>query len=133
MAVDGDAAAASALFTQGWESRRDDYEASIAAHFVARHQPTAADTLHWNRIAVEHAESVPDDRARPLLASLYLNLADSLLDLGYVADASAAADRGIAALEFLPAGGYRELTSRGLQGLLSRIGSVKLSGAQQVP
>ena len=56
MAVDGDAAAARALFQQAWDARRDDYEASIAAHFVARHQPSLDDSLHWNRVAVEHAE-----------------------------------------------------------------------------
>jgi hypothetical protein len=34
MSVDGDHAAALALFMQAWDLRRDDYEASIAAHFV---------------------------------------------------------------------------------------------------
>ncbi|HJQ22101.1 MAG TPA: hypothetical protein VJ867_17285 [Gemmatimonadaceae bacterium] len=123
MAVDGDPAAAGALFKQAWEARRDDYEASIAAHFLARHQPTPSDTLHWNRIAAEHAEAVLDDRAKPLLASLYLNLGDSYLSLGYVAEAAVAAARGTAALQFLPPDGYRESVSRGLQRLHSRIAS----------
>ena len=56
MAVDGDPTAASTLFRQAWDARRDDYEASIAAHFIARHQPSLADSLHWNRLAVHHAE-----------------------------------------------------------------------------
>lgn len=51
MATDGDAVAAGALFRQAWDARRDDYEASIAAHFLARHQPSLNDSLYWNRVA----------------------------------------------------------------------------------
>src|SRR3712207_1859372 len=95
MAVDGDAAAARALFQQAWDARRDDYEASIVARFLARHQPSLDESLYWNRVAAEHAEAVTDDRAKPLLASLYLNLADSYLALGDSAKASIAADQGV--------------------------------------
>jgi hypothetical protein len=115
MAIEGDAAAAAALFWQAWHARRDDYEASIAAHFLARHQPSLEVSLYWNRVAAEHAEAVTDERARPLLASLYLNLADSYLALGHPGEATAVAEQGIAALEFLPADGYRDFVSRGLQ------------------
>lgn len=124
MAVDGDAAAASTLFQLAWEAARNDYEASIAAHFLARHQPGPVDSLKWNRLAVEHAEAVGDERARPFLASLYLNLGESFLALGYSADAATAADRGIAALRFLPSDCYREFVSRGLNRLVERIAEV---------
>jgi hypothetical protein len=120
MAVDGDPAAAHALFLQAWAAREDDYEASIAAHFLARHQPSAAETLHWNQLAASHAEAVPGTRAHPLLASLYLNLADSYLTLGDLTEAAAAAARGIAALELLPTGGYREFVARGLERMQAR-------------
>jgi hypothetical protein len=121
MAVDGDAVAAGALFRQAWDARRDDYEASIAAHFLARHQPSLDDSLHWNRVAAEHAEAVTDERAKPLLASLYLNLADSYLALGDSARATIVAEQGVAALRFLPADGYRDFVSQGLQRLRARI------------
>ena len=121
MAVDGDAVAAGALFRQAWDARRDDYEASIAAHFVARHQPTLEDSLYWNRVAAEHAEAVTDERAKPLLASLYLNLADSYLALGHSAEATIVAEQGVAALQFLAADGYRDFVSRGLQRVHARI------------
>ena len=121
MAIDGDAVAAGALFRQAWDARRDDYEASIAAHFLARHQPSLDDSLHWNRVAVEHAEAVTDERAKPLLASLYLNLADSYLALGESARATIAAEQGVTALRFLPADGYRDFVSGGLQRLRARI------------
>lgn len=122
MAVDGDPAAARALFQQAWDACRDDYDASIAAHYVARHQSSPAESLHWNRVAVERAEAVPDGRAQALLASLYLNLADSYRTLARPADAIAASERGIAALEFLPPDGYRSFIANGLQRLRARLG-----------
>lgn len=121
MNLDGDPAAAHALFTQAWESRRDDYEASIAAHFVARHQPSPEQTLHWNQLAVDHALAVADDRAESLLASLYLNLGESLRVLGQYPDAMAAATRGLSCLELLPAGGYRDFVAGGLERLEKRL------------
>ena len=47
MAVEGDSSAALALFEQAMLGRRDDYDACIAAHFVARHQ--AIPRLHCER------------------------------------------------------------------------------------
>ena len=56
-----------------------------------------------------------------LLASLYLNLADSYLALDHSAKATVAAEQGVAALQRLPADGYRDLVARGLQRLRARI------------
>src|SRR5258705_12049286 len=106
MAIEGDASAARRLFEQAWELRRDDYEASIAAHFLARHQPTVEDRLAWNIRASHHAEVVADDRARELKASLYLNLADAYLAPG---DRAAGRDeilRAAVTLDALPLGGH---------------------------
>src|SRR5688500_12732661 len=58
MAAEGTPADARRLFERAWAARRDDYDAAIAAHFVARHQATPADALHWNALAVRHAEAV---------------------------------------------------------------------------
>lgn len=70
----GDLEAAKALFEQAWEARDDDYDASVAAHYVARHQESAADVLLWNERALEHADAVGDERVRGFYPSLYLNL-----------------------------------------------------------
>ena len=88
---------------------------------MARHQATPADTLHWNRVAAEHAEAVADGRADILLASLYLNLGDSCLACGRVGEAAEVAGRGVAAVQHLPPGGYREFVADGLRRLLARI------------
>ncbi|HEY4307419.1 MAG TPA: hypothetical protein VGM82_23300 [Gemmatimonadaceae bacterium] len=121
MAVDGDPAAAHALFQQAWEACQDDYEASIAAHYLARHQASPDDSLYWNRVALERAEAVPDGRAHPFLPSLYLNLAESYRELARSAEALAAVDRGIAAIELLPHDGYRAFIAYGLHRLRARL------------
>lgn len=121
MAIEGDVPAARRLFEQAWEVRRDDYDASIAAHFLARHQTTVEDRLAWNIRAARHAEVVADDRARELKASLYLNLADAYLAVGDSAEARAAIGRAAESLDDLPVDGYRDFVKRGIDGLVRRL------------
>lgn len=123
MAVEGDAPAARELFAQAWEKRRDDYDAAIAAHFVARHQPTPELTLHWNELAVQHAMAVADDRTAPFLASLYLNLGEAHRVLGQGDEAGASAELARAALVHLPPGGYRDFVAAGIDRLALRLTS----------
>jgi hypothetical protein len=121
MAVEGDAAAALLLFERAWDIRRDDYEASIAAHFLARHQPTVETRLQWNVLAAQHAEAVTDDRSSDLMASLYLNLGDAYLAVGDRANARLAAVHAGASVASLPVGGYRTFVERGIEDLQRRI------------
>lgn len=121
MAIEGDAPAARELFAKAWELRRDDYDASIAAHFVARHQPTPDDTLHWNELAVRHAEAVADDRAKPFLSSLYLNLGESQRVLGQHREAIGSARVARAALVHVEEGGYREFVAGAIGRLEERL------------
>jgi hypothetical protein len=121
MAAEGTPAEAKQLFEQAWAARRDDYDACIAAHFLARHQESAADVLHWNALAIRHAEAVTDGRADELLASLYLNLGDAHAALGQTAAAIPALRRAQAHLATLPAGGYREFVALGIGRLAERL------------
>jgi len=70
------------LYQQAWDSATDDYEASIAAHYLARFQPTPADTLHWNQIALDRANLAPHERVKDFYPSLYVNLGRSYELLG---------------------------------------------------
>lgn len=79
---------ARALYMQAWEASTDDYEACVAAHYVARHQGRPEDTLHWNRESLARAEAVGDDRVRSFYPSLYLNMGHSYEVLGNRAEAS---------------------------------------------
>lgn len=73
--------AARGLYRQAWQAARDDYEACVAAHYVARHQKPE-DSLRWNLVALARAEAVTDDRVRDYYASLYVNLGSSYEILG---------------------------------------------------
>ncbi len=65
----GENAAARGLFWQAWEGARDDDEACIAAHYVARHQETPGETLRWNQECLDRADRVGDERVSGFYAS----------------------------------------------------------------
>lgn len=121
MAVDGSPIEALRFFELAWAARRDDFDAAVAAHFVARHQPTAAATLHWNALAVQHAEAVSDGRCNELLASLYLNLGDSHARVAQREPARTAVRRAADYLSRLPPGGYRDFVAMGIDRLARRL------------
>jgi hypothetical protein len=62
------------LYQQAWEARLDDYDACIAAHYVARFQESPEESLRWNQIALEHANTVNDEKVKDFRPSLYLSL-----------------------------------------------------------
>jgi hypothetical protein len=70
------------LYDQAWRNHKDDYEACIAAHYVARFQETLEDTLHWNQAALNHADAANDERVRDFYPSLFVNLGHSYEALG---------------------------------------------------
>ncbi|MBI5352894.1 MAG: hypothetical protein HZB50_09680 [Chloroflexi bacterium] len=75
------------LYQQAWHDHKDDYEACIAAHYVARFQEIPEATLHWNQTALNHADAVNDERVRNFYPSLYVNLGHSYEALGDQANA----------------------------------------------
>ena len=68
---------ARALYQQAWDAHTDDYDACIAAHYVARFQDSAEESLRWNQFALQHAEAVNDERVKEFYPSLYLSLGRS--------------------------------------------------------
>jgi hypothetical protein len=81
---------AHALYQQAWDSATDDYEACIAAHYLARFQETPTDAFHWNQEALVRAntaDTAGDDRVREFYPSLYLNMGQSYEKLGQQAAA----------------------------------------------
>jgi tetratricopeptide (TPR) repeat protein len=105
---------AKALFERAWETSRDDFEACVAAHYVARHRATPEDELEWNRLALERADRVGDERVEAFYASLYLNFAHSLEKLGRAAEACSQYARAADELERLPQGPYADLVRSGV-------------------
>ena len=68
---------ARALYQQAWDLTKEDYEACIAAHYVARFQDSPAQTLQWNRIALERADASDPELVKEFYPSLYLNMGRS--------------------------------------------------------
>lgn len=66
---------ARALYARAWEAARDDYERSMAAHYVAHLTTDPVETHRWNLAALDHARR--DSRAAPFLGSLLVCLGDS--------------------------------------------------------
>jgi hypothetical protein len=120
--AEGRMAEAKQRFDEAWQLASDDYEACVAAHYVARHQADAQSTLAWNLESLRRAESVPDDRVGAFYPSLYLNMGHSLEQTGDLAGArrhfQLAADR----LDALPPGPYGDMVRRGVAAGRERLG-----------
>ena len=112
---------ARSLYLQAWELRQDDVDACIAAHYVARHQETPADTLRWNELALQHAISASADSIRSFYPSLYLNLGKSYEDLGNISRARELYEQGERCISDVPDGGYAEVVRQGLHNALQRV------------
>ncbi|MGW5677683.1 hypothetical protein ACWEV4_21795 [Streptomyces sp. NPDC003860] len=109
----GAAERASELFRQAWQAAEaadpvDDYAACVAAHYVARHQPTPRDTLHWNLVCLERADRVGDERVRGFYPSLHLNLARAYRELDEPDRAREHFARAAERLDDLPEGPYAQ-------------------------
>lgn len=68
---------ARALYERAWEAVTNDYEACIAAHYVARVQDSPRETLRWNEEALARAkiaQASGDERVKAFFPSLYLSL-----------------------------------------------------------
>ena len=105
---------AKALFEQAWQQSADDFDACVAAHYVARHQTTADDELAWNLKALAHADSVADDRVQSFYPSLYLNLAHSLEKVGRTIEACKLYSTAAIKLEGQPDTPYTRLVRSGI-------------------
>ena len=70
------------LYQEAWGTAQNDYEACVAAHYVARHQADPEERLYWNQVALDKANAVSDQRVQEFYPSLFLNLGQSYENLG---------------------------------------------------
>ena len=115
---------ASALFMQAWEQSQDDYEACIAEHYVARHQPSYEENLRWNQEARARAEAAGDERVRDFYPSLLLNLGHSYEILGDETEAGKYYALAAERVDELPPGPYGDMVRRGIAGGQQRVAAV---------
>ena len=71
-----------ALYWLAWEAVKNDYDACIAAHYIARTQKTPEDIFRWNQEALTRANAIKDDSVEEFFPSLYLNMGRSYELLG---------------------------------------------------
>jgi tetratricopeptide (TPR) repeat protein len=76
------------LYWQAWETSGNDYEACIAAHYMARFQAEPGDIFYWNQEALNRAQKVVDGRVDDFYPSLYLNMGRSYEILGNLEEAA---------------------------------------------
>ena len=110
------------LFIQAWAAQQDDFEACIAAHYLARHQATPEETLHWNEEALKRAEAVGDARVQGFYSSLYLNLGHVHEALGHMAEASRYYELAAERLDAVPGGRYGDVVRSGIENGRMRVG-----------
>jgi len=110
----GQLEAAHTLFLQAWDARQDDFDACVAAHYLARHRATPQETQHWNQVALDHAAKVNDERVQDFFPSLYLNMGWSHEQLGELATAAHYYALATTKLDELPAGPYADVVRKGV-------------------
>ncbi|MDX2059461.1 MAG: hypothetical protein SFV24_16745 [Gemmatimonadales bacterium] len=117
---EGRAEEARALFLEAWSRSRDDFEAAIAAHYLARHQ-SPAEGLHWNQVALDRALAAGTERTAAMLPSLYLNLGLSQELTAQPDEAGRAFRRAAEWVSALPDDGYGNMVRRGIEAGLGRV------------
>jgi hypothetical protein len=70
------------LYWQAWLAAQDDFDACIAAHYVARFKEDPNEILRWNQESLTRADAVKDERVKDFYPSLYLNMGRSYEMLG---------------------------------------------------
>ncbi|MEV0716437.1 hypothetical protein [Asanoa sp. NPDC050611] len=120
--AEGRPADARVLFEQAWASQADDYDACVAAHYLARHQDDVAQTLRWNQTALRHAVTVDDDRVAAFLPSLHVAVALAQESLGDTVAARGAFECASAHVGALPADGYGDQLRAAITAGLDRLG-----------
>ena len=121
MNVEGEPEKAFMLFQQAWDEAITPLEKCIAAHYVARHQPSISEKLEWDRIALRSALALTDEAIRDLLPSLYLNIGKCYEDLN---DVNRAQQHYLLAQTYavtLPDDGYSGLIRNGIKHGLDRL------------
>lgn len=116
---------AKGLFETAWQTAQDDYEAAIAAHYLARQQSSNEETLSWNLIALERAQKVDLEKVRGFYPSLYLNVGHSYELMEDFEKAKANYEKAVSGFEELTDDAYGSMVKDAVQRALARIASAK--------
>ena len=118
----GRMADAHASYEQAWTNHSSDFEACIAAHYLARTQANEPDRLKWNTEALSRADAADPEQTRGFYPSLLLNLGRSHEVLGDLAEARRLFGLAAARVDELKAGPLGDMTRKGIASALERVG-----------
>jgi tetratricopeptide (TPR) repeat protein len=86
---------AKVFYEQAWQIQSNDYEACMAAHYMARLQKDPKIEFDWNQKALKYAGLCADGRVTPFLPSLFLNMGKSYEKLGDLSTAQHYYDKAL--------------------------------------
>lgn len=109
------------IFMHAWDESEDDFEKSIAAHYVARHQESVNRKLEWDKTALHHALKIKDENVRMAYPSLYLNIGKCYEDLNDFDSALENYASGLSLTNHLGEDGYGMMIRNGLLNGINRI------------
>ncbi|HEX5152353.1 MAG TPA: tetratricopeptide repeat protein [Parafilimonas sp.] len=112
---------AKVLFMQAWSASTRDLEKCIAAHYLARRQPSAEEKLHWHKIALEFALQINDSHIQLYYPSLYLNIAKCYEDMNDHDNAIINYRNALSYENNLPADGYGQMIRSGIRNGIKRV------------
>ncbi len=112
---------ASKLFLKAWDEATNDFEKFTAAHYVARHQKSAADKLKWDVTALQWALKINDDTIKGTFPSLYLNVAKCYEDLNDPDNAKRNYELALSFTYLLPDDGYGNMIKGGITNGMKRV------------
>lgn len=108
------------FFSLAWNEAGTDFEKFTAAHYVARHQASVSDKLHWDNTALKHALNIDDPTVKATLPSLYLNIAKCYEDLKNLDQARNNYQTAFSFTNFLPDNDYGTMIRKGIANGLER-------------
>lgn len=109
------------MFSRAWNIATTNLEKAVAAHYIARSQPTIAHKLKWDEKALHFALRIDSDEVKALYPSLYLNIAKCHEDLGASDKAIANYDLASSYTVYLTDNGYSKMIKAGIDSGLARL------------
>ena len=103
------------LFQQAWDEATNNFEKFTSAHYVARHQKSIENKLHWDKLALNLALQIYDEDIKATYPSLYLNIAKCYEDLGDQENAIYNYEKANSFIKYLGDDGYGKMIKNGIQ------------------
>lgn len=113
------------LFEQAWAAHQDDFDACIAAHYLARHQDNPQAVFEWNQEALSRASAVDENRVQSFYPSLYLIMGHSYETLGDLIEARRHYEMAAERLSNIPDGAYKNVVQNGISSGFKRMELIK--------